>query len=260
MSQSVLSLPRRIPAVDRLVPSRRSATVAALVVVAAGCLYVVARETPMFAVRRVEVQGGPPAVAQEARLALARFDGTNLLALDGTSVLRALEALPTVVTAAYDRDFPHTLRVRIVAESPVAVLRRGAGAWLASARGRVIGTVARSRYPSLPRIWLPSQTAIAVGGFLDGDAAASARALREFVATQFAHRVLWARVLGRQLTLGLRSGLRLEFGAPTALDLKLAVVRSILPTLARPSDGGPTYLDVSVPERPVAGTNTQVGG
>ena len=156
MSQSVLSLPRRIPAVDRLLPSRRSATVAALVVVAAGCLYVVARETPMFAVRRVEVHGGSPAVAQQARVALARFDGTNLLALDGAAVLRALEALPTVITAAYDRDFPHTLRVRIVPESPVAVLRRGAGAWLASARGRVIGGVSRSRYPSLPRIWLPS--------------------------------------------------------------------------------------------------------
>jgi hypothetical protein len=140
------------------------------------------------------------------------------------------------------------------------VLRRGAEAWLASARGRVIGAVARSGYQSLPRIWLPSQTPIAVGGFLGGDAAASARALRELVATRFALRVLWARVLRGQLTLGLRSGLQLEFGAPTALDLKLAVARSILPTLARPSGGGPTYLDVSVPERPVAGTNSQVGG
>jgi hypothetical protein len=60
--------------------------------------------------------------------------------------------------------------------------------------------------------------------------------------------------------LGLRSGLKLDFGAPTSLDLKIAVVRSILPTLARPSGGGPSYLDVSVPERPVAGPNSQVGG
>jgi cell division protein FtsQ len=228
-------------------------------VAAAGCLYLIARETPMFAVRRVEVHGAPPVVSQQVRVALARVSGTSLLSLDGAAVLRTLEDLPTVVSASYDRDFPHTLRVRIVAESPVAVLRRGAGAWLASARGRVIGTVARTRYPSLPRIWLPARTELTVGGFLDGDAAASARALREFVSTRFAHRVLWARVSGGRLALGLRSGLELEFGAPTILSLKLAVVRAILPTLAPPSGGGPTYLDVSAPERPVAGTNSQVG-
>jgi cell division protein FtsQ len=259
MSQSVLVLARRTGAVDRL-PSRRSLAVAALVVVAAGCLYVIARETPMFAVRRVEVQGAPPGVAQQVRVALAGLSGTSLLALNGAAVLRTLEELPTVVSASYDRDFPHTLRVRVVAESPVAVLRRGTGAWLASARGRVIRSVARTRYRSLPRIWLPVRTELAAGGFLDGDAGASARALREFVATRFAHRVLWARVAGGRLTLGLRSGLELEFGTPTTLDLKLAVVRAILPTLASPSSGGPSYLDVSVPERPVAGTNSQVAG
>jgi cell division protein FtsQ len=260
MSQSALSLARRTALIDRWLPSRRSLAVAALAVVAAGGLYLIARETPMFAVRRVDVQGASPAVARQVRAALGRYSGTSLLALDGAAVLRTLEDLPTVMTAAYDRDFPHTLRVQVVAESPVAVLRRGAGAWLASARGRVIGRVARSRYRTLPRIWLPARTEIDVGGFLDGDAAASAQALREFVATRFAHRVLWARVAGGQLSLGLRSGLELEFGAPTALDLKLAVVRTILPTLARPSSGGPNYLDVSVPERPVAGTKSQVGG
>ena len=259
MSQSVLVLARRTGAVVRL-PSRRSLAVAALALVAAGCLYLIARETPMFAVRRVEVQGASPVVARQVRVALARISGTSLLALDSAAVLRTLEDLPTVVSASYDRDFPHTLRVRIVAESPVAVLRRGAGAWLASARGRVIRAVARTRYRSLPRIWLPARTELAVGGLLDGDAAASARALREFVATRFAQRVLWARVAAGRLTLGLRSGLELEFGTPTTLDLKLGVVRAILPTLAAPSGGGPTYLDVSVPERPVAGTNSQVAG
>jgi cell division protein FtsQ len=260
VSQSALSLSRRIPAVDRWLPSARSLVVAAAVVIAAGLMYVIARETPMFAVRTIEVQGAPPAVGQQVRVSLGRLSGTSLLVLDGAAVVRTVEDLPTVVSASYDRDFPHTLRLRIVAESPVAVLRRGAQAWFASARGRVIGAVARTRYRSLPRIWLPSQTEIEVGRFLDGDAGASARALREFVATRFAHRVLWARIGGGQLTLGLRSGLELEFGAPNTLELKIAVARSILPTLVRPSNGGPSYLDVSVPERPVAGQNPQVGG
>jgi cell division protein FtsQ len=260
MNQDVLSFPGRAHAVQRVLPSARSLAVAAALVAVAASMYAIARETPMFAVRTVEVHGAPPAVAEQVRVALGQFSGTNLLALDGAAVIRSLEDLPTVVAAEYDRDFPHTLRVRIVPESPVAVLRRGAGAWLASARGRVIGTVERSRHRTLPRIWLPARTELAVGGFLAGDAAASARALQAFVATRFAHRVLWARVAERQLTLGLRSGLELELGAPTALGLKIAVARTILPTLAPPSVGGPNYLDVSVPERPVAGTKAQVGG
>ena len=50
------------------------------------------------------------------------------------------------------------------------------------------------------------------------------------------------------------SGVALRFGAPSDLALKIAVVRAILPTL-HVSGGG--YLDVSVPERPVAGTDSQ---
>jgi cell division protein FtsQ len=231
-----------------------------MLVAASGGIYAIARETTMFALRAVEVEGASPAVAHEIRAALGRFSGTNLLALDGAAVVRTIDDLPTVVSTSYDRDFPHTLRVRVVPESPVAVLRRGADAWLASARGRVIGPIARRRFRSLPRVWLPRATEIEVGGFLTGDAAASAHALRAVVAARFAGRVLWARVQDGQLTLALRAGLDLEFGPPASLALKIAVVRSVLPTLNPPSASGPTYLDVSVPERPVAGTNPQPAG
>jgi cell division protein FtsQ len=261
MGESVLPFARPTThGVYRFVPSARSLAIAAAIAVAAGGLYVIARETPMFAVRRVEVQGAPPAVAAQVRSALARFSATNLLALDGAAVIRTLDDLPTVLAASYDRSFPHTLRVRIVPESPVAVIRRGGGSWLTSARGRIIAPVPLGHYRSLPRVWLPPSTQIEVGGFLAGDAAASARALRAFVAARFAHRVLWGRVANGELTLGLRSGLELDFGPPSDLDLKIAVVRSILPKLASPSTGGPRYLDVSVPDRPVAGANPQPAG
>jgi cell division protein FtsQ len=260
MSQSVLFFTRPgTPALYRFVPSGRALAIAAAVVAGAGGLYLVARETSMFAVRRVEVHGAPPAVAAQVRTALGRFEGANLLALDGAAVERTLDELPTVLSATYDRAFPHTLRVRVVPETAVAVIRRGGDAWLGSARGRVIAHVPRGRYRSLPRIWLPPATDIEVGGLLTGDAAASAHALRAFVAARFAHRVLWGRVANGELTLALRSGLELEFGPPTSLDLKIAVVQSIVPALAPPSAGGPRYLDVSVPDRPVAGTNPQPG-
>jgi hypothetical protein len=51
----------------------------------------------------------------------------------------------------------------------------------------------------------------------------------------------------------LRSGLELRLGSPRASRLKLAVAAEIVPLL----DPGTLYLDVSVPARPVAGTNPQ---
>lgn len=52
-----------------------------------------------------------------------------------------------------------------------------------------------------------------------------------------------------ELTLVLRSGLELRLGDGSDLPLKLEVARQVLPQIA----GSSGYLDVSVPNRPVAG-------
>ena len=117
MTQRALSLPRRRPsALLRLLPSGRALLVAtALVLIAAG-LYGLARGTSMFAVRTVEVQGASPALAAQVRAALRPVEGTNLLALKAGAIVPPVEELPAVRSASYDRDFPHTLRVRVVPE------------------------------------------------------------------------------------------------------------------------------------------------
>jgi hypothetical protein len=53
-----------------------------------------------------------------------------------------------------------------------------------------------------------------------------------------------------QLLLKLRSGFELRLGEPSDLRLKLAIARRALRTVP----AGSTYLDVSVPGRPVAGS------
>ncbi|MBA2384629.1 MAG: hypothetical protein H0V68_08220 [Actinobacteria bacterium] len=57
------------------------------------------------------------------------------------------------------------------------------------------------------------------------------------------------RASAKELTLLLRPGLELRLGDGTDRDVKLEVARRILPAL----EEGVGYLDVSVPERPVAG-------
>jgi cell division protein FtsQ len=262
VNASVLSLPRkRQSVVVRLLPSGRVLAIGiATLAISAGC-YGLARETGMFAIDRVEVEGAPPHVALQVREALRTFKGTNLLALNGAAVLQRLESLPTVRSATYDRAFPHTLRVRVVPEQAVAVLRRGTSSWLVSARARVIGSTDRTRFRSLPRIWLPQAAQVDVGSMLaDDDGGAAARALTAFASSGFPRRVAWARVESGSLRLGLRSGLELRFGPLAELQLKIAIAQTILPTLRLPSQGGPTYLDLSVPDRPVAGTNAQPAG
>ncbi len=209
----------------------------------------------MFAVRRVEVVGGPPAVAAQVRDALAPVLGKSLVGLDGGAVERRVDALPSVVAASYDRAFPHTLRVIVVPERPVAVVRSGPAAWLVSARGRVLARIGVGAEPALPRIWLPAATQLAAGAFLPpragGDAA---RALA--VADGFPARVATASSSGGSLAFRLRSGLELRLGDATEMRLKLAVARRALAVLP----AGSAYLDVSLPGRPVAGANSQLSG
>lgn len=246
-SSAVASLPRGTPALARVLPSGRSLVVAFGLVAAAVGAYFVARETPMFAVRRLDISGAPPAVAAEIRRTLSSVDGSSLLALDGATIERRLSALPDVASSSYDRAFPHTLRIFVVPERPVGVLRRGADAWVVSARARVIAKIAPRARAALPRVWVAAGTAVGVGQTLTGP---SLRApIGALVALRGAGRSLAVRAVrsdGHELTLLLRSGLEVRLGNGRALALKLAVAQRIAGEVAATG-----YLDVSVPERPV---------
>jgi cell division septal protein FtsQ len=262
VGEKVLQLPRRRSFdVLRFAPSGRSFAIGALLVVVAAGLYALARETSMFAVRSIEVVGAAPSLAAEVRAELHSFEGRSLVALNGGAVEQRVNGLAAVRDSVVDRAFPHTLRIRILPEVPVAVLRRGAESWLVSARGRVIATSPLGGRRDLPRIWLPSRTQLAKGNLLmDEPGALAARSLAAFVGSGFPNRVAFVRALDGQITLGLRGGLEIQLGAPIDLRLKIAIARGILPTLALPRAGGPDYLDITVPERPVAGRNPQPSG
>ena len=262
MAEKVLPLPRRRRVdVLRLAPSGRSLLIGAGLILIAFGLYGLARETSVFAVSTIRVQGAAPGLAADVQRHLQRYDGQSLVSLDAASVEQRVAGLPAVRSVGVDRAFPHTLVVRVVPELPVAVLRRGADSFLVSARGRVIAPVPRGTHRELARIWLPAGTNIELGSFLGGaDGGLAARSLAAFVGSGFPGRVTFVRALDGQITLGLRGGLEIRLGAPVDLRLKIAIAHGIVPGLALPSAGGPDYLDIAVPERPVAGRNPQPGG
>jgi cell division protein FtsQ len=237
----------------RLLPSGRSLLVGFAIVFAAVGLYVLARSTPMFALGEVEVVGAPPSVAAHVRSALAPVEGQSLLALDAAEIERRLAVLPDVAAATYDRDFPHTLRVAVRPEHPVAVARRGTKAWIVAASTRAITAVPPRTHLGLPRVWLAHSGEPAVGTAIeDRFALRSVRALAFARLAHFKGRIRMVRAKEQDLTFLLASGLELRLGDLRAVPLKLAVASRVIPGLL--SRGGYLYLDVSVPERPVAGT------
>lgn len=233
----------------------RSLAIAAAVPVVLVGAYVLARETSTFSIRSISVRGGTPALQAQVQAALEPFVGKSLLAFDGAAAVRRVDALPTVVSAHYDRAFPHTLRIVVVPERPVAVVRRGKESWLVSARGRAIRQIRGHTRLDLPRIWIPTAAQVTAGGFLAPDDGGLVTGVLS-LAAGFPARFTAAAFVHGQVTLRLRSGVELRLGDPVDVRLKLAVARRALRVLPP----GATYLDVAVPQRPVAGADPQLSG
>jgi cell division protein FtsQ len=250
----------RARALRAYLPSRKSLLVTFGFVALAASAYAAALETSMFAVRKLDIVGGSPRVQEELRAALAPELGRSLLRVDSAEIARRVAPLPDVIDVTYDRRFPHTLHVRVLAERPVLLLRRGkTDTWLVSARGRVMRELRTAKLSSLPRVWVPTTTSVTVGETLaPRSGGLAAAALAPISRGTFPTAVRIVRETGTELTLVLRSGLEIRLGGLGDLRLKLAIARRILRAVhADASSTG--YLDVSVPERPViAGSNAQV--
>ena len=250
----VIPFPRRSEGgrldLARLAPSARSLLIAFALLAGATAAYIGARETSVFAVDEIRVHGASPAIASEVERALAASRGTSLLSIDLAESHAAVVALPTIAAARFDRAFPHTLAVTVVAERPVAVIRQGADAFVVSARGRIIRRAERGALPSLARIWVRRTVGVlALGTTVTDDVRMAVTAVSPLAGRRFPSRVVSVSAQQDELTLRLRSGLEIRLGDATDIDLKLLVARRVIPRL----QPGSRYLDVSVPDRPVGG-------
>jgi cell division protein FtsQ len=243
-------------------PSWRTLALAFAALLAVAGSYLAARDSALFAVESVEIAGAPPAVTQEVRGALRSLEGESLLRVDLDAVGSRLAAIPSVRQADFDRAFPHTLRVTVAAERPVAVLRRGNEAWLVSARGRVIRRLVKPGLSSLPRIWAPLTVAADPGDRLaDAPTVRAVHALAALDGSRLPARVRQARSTDHGLSLLLVAGTEIELANDEQLALKVAVARRVLLALDPSRQGWPAYVDLTVPGRPVVGfASSQVVG
>jgi cell division protein FtsQ len=221
------------------------ATAVALPLLAGAWLWL--RQSPFVSVEHVQITGVYGADAQAVQTALTQAahgmstldvsDGALDAAVAPLHVVRELRAIPS---------FPHSLRIEVVEQPPVAALTLAGVRTAVAADGVVLGsTLALGSLPSVSGYRLPAP----------GGRVSATTLLGELTVLGAAPALLAAHIErvysgSKGLTVAMHNGLLVYFGddeRPHAKWLSLARV------LADPSSAGASYVDVRLPSHPAAG-------
>jgi cell division protein FtsQ len=226
---------------------RRRLIAAALAIVVLYAGYMLwFRNLPWFAIDEVTITGATTN-EQEIKTAVQRATGdmTTLHIKDG-ELRDAVAQFPTVASVGASTSFPHALHVTITERLPVAFIKLGDQRTAVSADGYLLPG-ATFNPKDLPRI----QGTSAQGARLEGDAAAQA-AILGATPTPLRDRVAessWDEEQGG-VVVDLGGGPELRFGDGSRARDKWTAAIAVLSSREH---GSPSYLDVSVPDRPVSG-------
>jgi cell division protein FtsQ len=217
----------------RLVPV--AAVVAAALV--GGWLWL--RDSPLVAVRHVQINGVTSADGPrvEAALRAAAREMTTLHVREAT-LRDAVAPFATVASVRADADFPHRLVIEVSERRPVAAVVDAGGA-------RVAVTAAGIRLPGVPVADGLPDIAVPPGPRTHAALAVAAAAPEPLL--RRAARLWWGR---QGLVADMRSGPPLIFGDAGQAATKWAAAARVL---ADPSASGATYLDLRIPGRVAAG-------
>ncbi|WP_187368781.1 cell division protein FtsQ/DivIB [Baekduia soli] len=237
---AVLTRPRALP---RL-PRHGIWVLAAIALIVAFGLWL--RDSSLVAVQKVSVTGltGPETARLTTQLEAAARDMTTLHVR--TDQLEAVvRPYPVVKRVTAHASFPHTLRIEVTENVPVASVLVDGVRTPVGGDGRLLRGADQRALPVVPMSVVPT-----------GDRVADKTALRAIAALAFAPPALRSRVQravttpAGGLTLTLERGPELHFGGGDRLAAKWAAAAAVL---ADAGSAGATYLDLRYPERPAAG-------
>lgn len=205
------------------------------------------RDSSFVSVQHVTVSGLTTADAPRIRTALvaAAHDMTTL-DVQQSALNSAVAGFPVVKGVVAQASFPHTLKIRVIEERPVAVLLVGGERLLLSADGTVLRGVTTGH----PLALIRSSGSVPQSTLPQGEPLSALRVVAA------APHVLVGRISAvrvgklRGLFASLRNGPQIFFGDDSRLDAKWAAAVAVL---ANSSSKGASYVDVRLPERPVAG-------
>lgn len=221
-----------------------AAAVVALIVVAGYMLWL--RNASWFSVDEVQVDGVTANREQvSAAIAQAAADMTTLHIRDD-ELRDAVSRFPTIASVRADTSFPHKLRVTVTERLPVAVTSVEGEQVAVSADGYLLRGVAfdPKQLPSLDTAPVPGPHLDQEGSDQAAILGAAPEVLRDRVKS-----ATWDEERGG-VVVDLDGAPELRFGDGDDAESKWRAAAAVL---TDPELGSPSYVDVSVPERPVAG-------
>jgi cell division protein FtsQ len=225
---------------------RRRLVALALLAIAIAAGYMLwFRDSSLVAVEDVEVRGVTENRERVvAALRSAALDMTTLHVRE-EELRDAVAGFPSVDSVSADASFPHDLQIEVQERVPVAVVRSGGRELPVSADGHVLPGFDVDLGELPPLQGLPGG-----GGRLDAEGVAQAEVIGA------APEELYSRIAAADwdverggVVLEIEEGPELRFGDAVRAEAKWEAAEAVL---ADPELGPVTYVDVSVPERPVA--------
>jgi cell division protein FtsQ len=204
------------------------------------------RDSSLVGIDAVSVTGVSSSEGAAVREALTKAaKGMTTLHVRQDDLRAAVAGFASVARISTQKDFPHGLAIEVTERQPVAVVDMGGDRIPVGAGGRLM----RGVKPSRP---LPVLQANRLGpdGRLADRRTLAAVATLAAAPEVLRHRVSSVSTTSKGLTLDVRSGPQLYFGALTRLRAKWMATARVL---AEPSAAGAVYLDVRIPERVAAG-------
>jgi cell division protein FtsQ len=237
---------RRV-AVLRAQGRRRLRWMAGLLVVGVvGAAAWIVMHSALLDVERVRVTGTQQATPDQVRFAAGVSRGDAILFLDAGAVARDVERVPWVDKARVERSLGGQLDIHVTERRPAAWVRRAPDqVALVDAGGRVLADAVEPP-ADLPEI--AGLRIVPAPGRPVGPRAAAG--VLEKLPPELGLRTIRVVVEGDEVTLGLRDGPEVRFGAPRRVASK---ARAAVAVLASTAETPPRYIDVRVPGAPVAG-------
>ena len=181
----------------------------------------------------------------EAALTSAAHDMTTLH-LSKDALMSAVASYTAVKDVEIKAHFPHSLTIKVIQEQPVAVLRVGGKRLLLASDGSVLQGVRQGRKLALIR-----STAAAPSRRLTDPLALSELQVVAAAPNPLARHIAnVGKGDTRGIVVKLLNGPQVIFGDTSRLEAKWAATAGVL---ADDQSRGASYIDVRLPERPVAG-------
>jgi cell division protein FtsQ len=204
--------------------------------------------SPLFRVNEVEVTGTTAINAEDIE-ATASLDGESMLTVDFTEAERAIEEMPQVKDATFERRWPQGVRIAVTERAPWGMWQIASTQYVIDDEGVVLAGVTPPA--GLPVIQATASAgSLQLGDRVDRDAIALARALTEQVPARLTQNIAsieWTNASG--LTVVTDTGARVVVGDSENLDYKLTVWSQIEAEMGREAIAG-HVLDLRFGDRP----------